>query len=149
MDVVETDRIAHSLQRFGRRFVQKICTPEEVQTLVRRGLLAAESAEESALAANPAAGLHPAADAPPSAQLTSAVAARFAAKEAAVKALGTGFAHGIGMHDIEIFSLPTGQPEVRFSGPAAQRMAQLGAARAHISLTHSRDTAAAVVILEA
>lgn len=82
-------------------------------------------------------------------QATAFVAARFAAKEAAVKALGTGFSHGIGLHHIAVHKSSTGQPELRLYGPAAARMASLGATRAHLSLTHGRDTAAAVVILEA
>ena len=76
------------------------------------------------------------------------LAARFAAKEAAVKALGTGFSNGIGPCDIEVISLPTGQPTVRFHGAAAARFAALGGRTAHVSLTHGRDTAAAVVVLE-
>lgn len=80
---------------------------------------------------------------------TAYVAARFAAKEAAVKALGTGFSQGIGLQHIAVHNAPSGQPELRLYGPAAARMASLGATRAHLSLTHGRDTAAAVVILEA
>ena len=76
------------------------------------------------------------------------LAARFAAKEAAVKALGTGFSNGIGPHDIEVRSLPSGQPCIQRHGKAAQRLGEMGATRALISLTHGRDTAAAVVILE-
>lgn len=128
MDVVEIERITHSLERFGRRFLQKILTPAEEQALDARGLHLESPATAKTLA--------------------STVAARFAAKEAAVKALGTGFTLGIGMHHIEIHSLPSGQPQILLHGPAAQRMAALSATKAHISLTHSRDTAAAVVILE-
>lgn len=76
------------------------------------------------------------------------LAARFAAKEAASKALGTGIASGVGFHDMEILRLPSGQPELRLSGGAALRLRALGGARAHVSLTHGRDTAAAVVVLE-
>lgn len=132
LDVVETDRIAHSLQRFGRRFLQKILSAPEEQALRERGLTCPEEASSR-----------------PAPALVSALAARFAAKEAAAKALGTGFARGIGMHDVEIHTLPSGQPELRLHGPAAARMAELGAVCAHVSLTHGRDTAAAVVILEA
>lgn len=76
------------------------------------------------------------------------LAARFAAKEAAVKALGTGFTGGIGPKDIEVRPLPTGQPMLVLHAGAAARLAELGATTAHVSLTHGRDTAAAVVILE-
>lgn len=76
------------------------------------------------------------------------LAARFAAKEAAVKALGTGFAEGIGFHDIEVRSLPSGKPELLFHNHARQKKESLGATCVHVSLTHGRETAAAVVILE-
>lgn len=76
------------------------------------------------------------------------VAARFAAKEACAKALGTGFAQGITMHSIEVRSLASGAPSLQLSGRARQRADELGATRLHLSLTHGRDTAAAVVILE-
>lgn len=78
----------------------------------------------------------------------SYTAARFAAKEAAVKALGTGFSNGIGMQHIEIQNSASGAPNIQFFGPALERMNALGARKAHVSLTHGRDTAAAVVILE-
>lgn len=76
------------------------------------------------------------------------VAGRFAAKEAAVKALGTGFSGGIGFHSVEISSLPSGQPQLRLVGKALEQAQSLGASAAHVSLTHGRDTAAAVVVLE-
>ena len=76
------------------------------------------------------------------------LASRFAAKEAAVKALGTGFAQGITPVDLAVRSLPSGQPELLFYGQAARRCVELGAVRIHLSLTHGRETVAAVVILE-
>ncbi|MDL2313877.1 holo-[acyl-carrier-protein] synthase [Desulfovibrio sp. OttesenSCG-928-C14] len=76
------------------------------------------------------------------------LAARFAAKEAAVKALGTGFSNGIGPHDCRVLRQPSGQPEMIFSGAALERFKDLGAARSHLTLTHSRLCAGAVVILE-
>lgn len=87
------------------------------------------------------------------ARLTSspvqALAARFAAKEAAVKALGTGFAQGITCQCLEIHSRANGKPELIFHGPAHTQAARLGVTQAHISLTHGRDSAVAVVVLEA
>ncbi len=76
------------------------------------------------------------------------VAGLFAAKEAAVKALGTGFSGGIGFQSVEILHLPSGQPELRLRDKALEQARSLGASTAHVSLTHGRDTAAAVVILE-
>ena len=76
------------------------------------------------------------------------VAARFAAKEAAAKALGTGFAQGVTQQSIEVFSLPSGAPGLRLLGKALDLAEAMGVARMHLSLTHGRDVAAAVVILE-
>ncbi|MCK9239059.1 holo-[acyl-carrier-protein] synthase [Desulfocurvus sp.] len=84
----------------------------------------------------------------PRAGAAAYLAARFAAKEAAAKALGTGIASGVGFQDMEILRLPSGQPELRLSGGAARRLGALGGTRTHVSLTHGRDTAAAVVVLE-
>ena len=75
-------------------------------------------------------------------------AARFAAKEAAMKALGTGWGDGVGWHDIEVLRSPAGVPSLQFSGRALERLKELGASRAHLSLTHSRDLAMAQVIIE-
>lgn len=77
------------------------------------------------------------------------VAARFAAKEAAVKALGTGFAQGITPTQIEVRTLPGGAPQLVLHGAAQARARALGVTHTHISLTHDRHSAVAVVVLEA
>jgi holo-[acyl-carrier protein] synthase len=77
------------------------------------------------------------------------LASRFAAKEAAVKALGTGFRGGITFRDVEVVSDALGKPSVVFHGAALQRAKDLRVAGAHLSLSHGRDSAVAVVILEA
>ena len=76
------------------------------------------------------------------------LAARFAAKEAAFKALGTGMSGGVTFHTVEVLRLDSGAPQLRLLGAARDRAEALGARRAHVSLTHGRDVAAAVVILE-
>lgn len=76
------------------------------------------------------------------------LAARFAAKEAASKALGTGLARGVTLHDLEVVGGERGKPEMVFHGAARARAEELGVVRIHVSLTHGRDTAAAVVVLE-
>lgn len=76
------------------------------------------------------------------------LAALFAGKEAAVKALGTGFARGVNFHCIEILHAENGRPEIRFLGTGLDVMEEIGARQAHISLTHEKGHAAAVVILE-
>ena len=77
------------------------------------------------------------------------LAALFAGKEAAVKALGTGFAQGVHFKCIEILHAESGKPEIAFLGRGLEVCRALGVTSAHISLTHSRDMAAATVILEA
>ena len=72
----------------------------------------------------------------------------FAAKEAAAKALGTGFAQGVAFHTLEILSDAAGRPALTLHGPALARAETLGATSWHVSISHSRDTAAAVVVLE-
>lgn len=118
-DLAALPRIRTLLERYGERFLSRVLTQRELEHL-------------------PAA---------PAAQ-TAYVAGRFAAKEAAVKALGTGFAGGTGMHDVEILSLPSGQPGLFFHGEAAARAGRMGVKAAHVSISHERDMAGAVVILE-
>jgi len=76
------------------------------------------------------------------------VAGLFAAKEAAVKALGTGFSQGIGFPHLEILSDALGRPLLALYGPARERAAAMGATSWHLSITHARATAAAVVVME-
>ena len=115
-DVVEIDRIASSIERFGNRFLEKILTRQERDHLPTRP--------------------------------TNHVAGRFAAKEACVKALGTGFSQGIGFKNIDVVSLDSGQPTIVLNGPALERSASLHVHRIHLSITHGRDIASAMVILE-
>ncbi|GAU08945.1 holo-[acyl-carrier-protein] synthase [Desulfoplanes formicivorans] len=115
-DVVEMDRIASSIRRFGNRFLEKVLTRQERDHLPN----------------------HP----------TAYVAGRFAAKEACVKALGTGFSQGIWFQHIDVVSLDSGQPTIVLHGPALARSTSLDVHGIHISITHGRDIASAMVILE-
>ena len=117
IDVVELDRIALSLARYGERFLRRVLTAYEISRLPRRP--------------------------------TAFVAARFAAKEAAAKALGTGFRRGVCFRSIEVRDLPSGKPELRLNGAALAILAELGGDSCSVSLTHGRDVAAAVVVIEA
>lgn len=72
----------------------------------------------------------------------------FAAKEAVLKALGTGWAQGLAFRQIEVERSSAGAPRVRLHGRAAERARQLGANAVHLSITHERAYAAAVAILE-
>ena len=76
------------------------------------------------------------------------LAARFAAKEAAVKALGTGFSQGIGFQDVEIVSEESGKPALVLHGQAQVRAEGMGVRGVHLSISHGRDNAVAVVVLE-
>ena len=76
------------------------------------------------------------------------LAARFAAKEALFKALGTGWSGGIAWRDAEVRSEPSGRPELSLSGRARQVASGMGVTRSHLSLSHEGGIAAAVVVLE-
>jgi len=118
VDIAEVARIAASIQRFGRRFTERIFTAEEIRYCESK----ANRAER--------------------------YAARFAAKEAGMKAIGTGWRHGVTWQDIEVRRIPGGRPTIVFSGRAAEFFGKLGASRAHLSLTHTAEIALAQVILE-
>lgn len=118
IDVAEVDRIEASLGRFGRRFAERVFTAEEIRYCESK----ANKAER--------------------------YAARFAAKEAGMKAIGTGWNRGVRWQDIEVQRMPGGRPTVVFHGKAGEFFAGLGAKRAHLSLTHTKSMAVAVVVLE-
>jgi holo-[acyl-carrier protein] synthase len=117
-DLIEIARIAESVRRYGDRFLGRIFTPREIEYCQRK-----KNAAES-------------------------FAARFAAKEAGAKALGTGISHGVGWLELEVVREPSGKPELQLSGRAAERAARLGVARVSLSLTHSGALALAVVVME-
>ncbi len=123
-DIIEISRIKNSLERYGMRFVEKILTWEEVAYLQGR-----YPNFSTSLPAN-------------------SIAARFAAKEAAVKALGTGFSQGITLQHVAVHSEENGKPNLMLYGPALEMFHAIGATQSHLSISHSRDTACAVVILE-
>ena len=76
-----------------------------------------------------------------------ALAARFAAKEACLKALGTGWSEGLSFRQVEVVRLDNGKPELRLHGATAERAKSLGVERVHVSLTHQPGAAAAVVVV--
>jgi holo-[acyl-carrier protein] synthase len=117
-DLIEIARIQQSLDRFGRRFMEKVFTEGEIAYCQRK-----KHAAES-------------------------FASRFAAKEAAAKALGTGISRGITWKEIEVRREVGERPTLHLSGRAAERAAAMGISNLQLSLTHSRDVAMAVVIAE-
>jgi holo-[acyl-carrier protein] synthase len=74
--------------------------------------------------------------------------ARFAAKEAGMKALGTGWRDGVGWHDLEVVNLPSGRPTLQLQRRAAEIAEKLGTVNVSLSLTHTAEQALAMVILE-
>jgi holo-[acyl-carrier protein] synthase len=118
IDIVEIDRIAQSIARYGARFISRIFTAEEIEYCQRK-----KNGAES-------------------------FAARFAAKEAGAKALGTGIQYGISWKELEVRREPGQRPNLYFSGRAGEIAAKLGVRHISLSLTHSNTTAMAVVHLE-
>lgn len=116
MDATEIDRITATLERFGDRFKTRIFTEHEIAYCTRHR--------------NPAPSF----------------AARFAAKEAAMKALGTGRSQNVLWRDIEVFRRG-GPPQLRFHNGAARRLDAIGGVKSLLTLTHARDLALAHVIL--
>ena len=119
IDVIQNERIRDSLTRFGTRFINRIYTETEIAYCAN--------------CADP--GIH--------------YAARFAAKEAGFKALGTGWAAGVKWKDIEVERLASGKPELHLHGEALVKATEKGATRFYVSLTHDQLVSCAVVILEA
>jgi holo-[acyl-carrier protein] synthase len=118
LDVVETAQIERSLSGQGQRFEQRVFTAAELGECAGR------------------------------ADRDQALAARFAAKEACLKALGTGVSRGISFLHVEVVSADGGAPVVHLHGPAADRARDQGVRRVHVSLSHQPGIAAAAVILE-
>jgi holo-[acyl-carrier protein] synthase len=118
IDLIEIGRIQHSMDRYGSRFLDRVFTGAEQAYCLRKR----KSAES--------------------------FAARFAAKEAGAKALGTGIRNGVSWLEIEVVRELSGRPTIRFHGRAAQVAARLGVARAALSITHTADLAMASVVLE-
>jgi holo-[acyl-carrier protein] synthase len=114
IDIEEVARVERLLERQGKKFLDRVFTPAEVKYCMSK--------------ARPAIHL----------------AARFAAKEAVAKALGTGFSRGVRMCDIEVISpKKAAPPQIKLHGAASKRLAALGAENVLISLSHTREYAVA------
>jgi holo-[acyl-carrier protein] synthase len=118
IDLVEVHRVELALRRHGDRFASRVYTPRELRDCERR------------------------------ADRVLALAARFAAKEACLKAIGTGWARGLAFRQIEVVRGREGGPELRLHGAAADAAKRIGVVATHVSLTHQSTMAAAVVVLE-
>jgi len=118
VDILETPRIKESLERYAERFCRRIYTPGEIAYCERFK----NKAER--------------------------YAARFAAKEAAFKALGTGWGKGVRWLDVEVKNRPNGKPELVLAGRAEQVARELGVTRMAVSISHADSYVVAQVIFE-
>jgi holo-[acyl-carrier protein] synthase len=118
IDIAEVPRIREAIDRFGQRFIERIYTSGEIRYCDSK------------------------------ANRIERYAARFAAKEAAMKALGTGWNHGVRWRDCEVVRLPGGRPTISFHGKASEIAVKLGMKNAALSISHTADQAIAQVILE-
>jgi holo-[acyl-carrier protein] synthase len=118
VDLCEVDRIQAAIGRHGRRILERVFTAREIAYAERK------------------------------ANKYERYAARFAAKEAGMKALGTGWRGGLGWTDIEVTNLPSGRPTLSFHGKAAEIAEKLGVRNVSLSITHTAVQAMAMVILE-
>ncbi|MDI6870190.1 MAG: holo-ACP synthase [Bacillota bacterium] len=119
VDLVEVERIEQALAREGESFRKRVYTPEEAQYCETRGRGKFRS-----------------------------YAARFAAKEAAAKALGMGIREGVSWNEIEVRVDHQGQPELRFYGQTRERVKKLGVTGCSVSLSHCEHYAMAMVVMD-
>ena len=118
VDLIEVARIRQSIERYGERFLARIYTPGERAYVERKR------------------------------NRFERYAARFAAKEAGMKAIGTGWRLGVTWLDFEVVNLPGGRPTLRLCGKAAEFAAKMYVRNVALSLTHTEAMAIAEVILE-
>ena len=118
IDITEVPRIREAIEHHGERFLKRVFTEGEIQYCESK------------------------------ANRIERYAARFAAKEAGMKAIGTGWNHGVRWRDIEVARKPGGRPTLLLHGKAAEFAAKLGAKNIALSLTHTAEEAMAQVILE-
>jgi holo-[acyl-carrier protein] synthase len=118
VDLAEVSRIRSSFERFGERFRDRVFTPLEIAYVEKK------------------------------ANKYERYAGRFAAKEAGMKAIGTGWKRGVTWHDFEVVNLPSGRPTLKLSGAAAEVANQLGVTAILLSITHTSELGMAHVILE-
>jgi holo-[acyl-carrier protein] synthase len=118
VDLAEVGRIRDAITRHGRRFIERIYTPAEIAYVERK------------------------------ANRFERYAGRFAAKEAGMKAIGTGWRRGVRWQDFEVTNLPSGRPTLQLHGEAARIAEQLGVKLISLSITHTAELGMAHVILE-
>ena len=118
VDLAEVDRIRAAIGRYGRRFIDRIYTPAEIAYVEKK------------------------------ANRFERYAGRFAAKEAGMKAIGTGWKQGVRWQDFEVANLPSGRPTLKLHGEAERIARHLGVKLISLSITHTAELGMAHVILE-
>jgi holo-[acyl-carrier protein] synthase len=119
VDIVDISRLERSIAEYGERFINRVFTPGEIEYCERL------------------------------ARKGERYATRFAAKEAARKAIGAATpVKALVWREVEIISSTEGAPQLQFHGRAAELVKELRVARAHVSLSHGQDQAVAFVVLE-
>ena len=118
IDIAEVPRIRETIARHGERFLKRVFTEGEIQYCESK------------------------------ANRVERYAARFAAKEAGMKAIGTGWKRGVRWQDFEVINLPSGRPTLRLHGVAAEVASRLGVTAIQLSITHTSELGMAHVILE-
>ncbi len=118
VDIAEVPRVQAAIERYGARFLNRLFTAAEIRYCESK------------------------------ANKYERFAARFAAKEAALKAIGTGWKRGVTWLDVEVVREPSGRPTLAFRGKAAEFAQRLGTRNISISLSHTEQIAVAQVILE-
>jgi holo-[acyl-carrier protein] synthase len=118
IDLAEVDRIRQAIERHGQRFIERIYTEREIAYVERK------------------------------ANKYERYAARFAAKEAGMKAVGTGWKRGVRWRDFEVTNMPSGRPTLQLYGEAAKFAENLGVRNIALSITHTAAQGMAIVILE-
>lgn len=118
IDLAEVPRIRAAAERYGARFIERVFTEKEIAYVERK------------------------------ANKYERYAARFAAKEAGMKAIGTGWRGGVRWQDFEVTNLKSGRPTLTFHGKAGEYARRLGVERVHLSLTHTAEYGQAFVVLE-
>jgi holo-[acyl-carrier protein] synthase len=117
-DLAEVERIRKSVERFGDRFLKRVYTVHERTYSMKN------------------------------ANWAERLAARFAAKEAGMKAIGTGLSRGVSWQHLEVINEPSGRPTLQLFSTALEIANAMGVERITMSLTHTKEMALAVVILE-
>ncbi len=118
VDLAEVRRIREAFERYGDRFLHRIYTAGEIAYVERK------------------------------ANKFERYAGRFAAKEAGMKAIGTGWKRGVRWQDFEVANLPSGRPTLRLHGEAERIAATMGVTSISLSITHTSELGMAHVILE-